>query len=37
MSQMLYADYLGLTTNDTGEMQTMLNKLRKYAEKKGLT
>ena len=32
---MLYADDLGLTTNDPGEMQTMLNKLRKYAEKKG--
>ena len=27
----------GLTTNDPGEMQTMLNKLRKYAEKKGFT
>ena len=36
MSHMLYADDLGLTTNDPGEMQTMLNKLRKYAEKKGL-
>ena len=34
---MLYADDLGLTTNDPGEMQTMLNKLRKYAEKEGLT
>jgi len=34
---MLYADDLGLTTNDPGEMQTMLNKLRTYAEKKGLT
>ena len=30
MSHMLYA-------NDPGEMQTMLNKLRTYAEKKGLT
>ena len=36
-AHMLYADDLGLTTNDPGEMQTMLNKLRKYAEKKGLT
>ena len=35
VSHMLYADDLGLTTNDPGEMQTMLNKLRKYAEKKG--
>jgi hypothetical protein len=34
---MLYADDLGLTTNDPGEMQTMLNKLRTCAEKKGLT
>jgi len=34
---MLYADDLGLTTNDPGELQTMLNKLRTYAEKKGLT
>ena len=34
---MLYADDLGLNTiNDPGEMQTMLNKLCKYAEK-GLT
>ena len=31
------ADDLGITTNDPGEMQTMLNKLRTYAEKKGLT
>ena len=31
------ADDLGLTTNDPGEMQTMLNKLRTYAKKKGLT
>ena len=37
MSHMLYADDLGLTTNDPGEMQTMLNKLRTYDEKKGLT
>jgi len=37
VSHMLYADELGLTTNDPGEMQTMLNKLRAYAEKKGLT
>ena len=37
VSHMLYADDLGLTTNDPGEMQTMLNKLRTYAEKKGLT
>ena len=36
VSHMLYADDLGLT-NDPGEMQTMLNKLRTYAEKKGLT
>ena len=37
MSHMLYADDLGLNTiNDPGEMQTMLNKLCKYAEK-GLT
>jgi hypothetical protein len=35
VSHMLYADDLGLT-NDPGEMQTMLNKLRTYAEKKGL-
>jgi hypothetical protein len=34
---MLYADDLGFTTNDPGEMQAMLNKLRTYAEKKGLT
>ena len=33
----MYVDDLGLTTNDPGEMQTMLNKLRTYAEKKGLT
>ena len=31
------ADDLGIITNDPGEMQTMLNKLRTYAEKKGLT
>ena len=37
VSHMLYADDLGLTTNDPSEMQTMLNKLRQYAEKKGLT
>jgi len=37
VSHMLYADDLGLTTNDPGEMQTMLNKLHTYAEKKGLT
>ena len=37
VSHMLYADDLGLTTNDPGEVQTMLNKLRKYTEKKGLT
>ena len=37
VSHMLYADDLGLTTNDPGEMQTMLNKLRTYAEKKGLS
>ena len=37
MSHMLYADDLGLTTNDPGELQTMLNKLRTYAEKTGLT
>ena len=37
VSHMLYADDLGLTTNDPGEMQTMLNKHRTYAEKKGLT
>ena len=37
VSHMLYADDLGLTTNDPGKMQTMLNKLCKYAEKKGLT
>jgi len=38
VSHMLYADDLGLTTNDPGEMQTaVLNKLRTYAEKKGLT
>ena len=37
VSHMLYADDLGLNTiNDPGEMQTMLNKLCKYAEK-GLT
>ena len=35
VSHMLYADDFGLTTNDPGEMQTMLNKLRTYAEKKG--
>ena len=37
VSYMLYADDLGLTTNDPGEMQMMLNKLRTYAEKRGLT
>ena len=37
VSHMLYADDLGFTTNDPGEMQAMLNKLRTYAEKKGLT
>ena len=36
VSHMLYADDLGLTSNDVGEMQTMLNKLCTYAEKKGL-
>jgi len=37
VSHILYADDLGLTTNEPGEMQTMLNKLRTYARKKGLT
>jgi len=37
VSHMLYADDLGLTTNDPGEMQTMLNRLRVYAKRKGLT
>ena len=36
-TNMLYADDLELTTNDPGEMQTMLNKLRTYAEKNELT
>ena len=34
---MLYADDLGIYTNDPGEMPTMLNKLRTYTEKKGLS
>jgi len=34
VSHMLYADDLGLTTNDPSEMQTMLNKLRTYAEER---
>jgi len=37
VSYMLYADDLGLTTYDPGEMQMMLNKFHTYAEKKGLT
>ena len=38
VSHMLYADDVGLIINDPpGEMQTMLNKLRTYAEKKLLT
>eukprot|EP00960_Hanusia_phi_P021059 621643-Hanusia_phi.AAC.1 len=34
---MMYADDLGLTTNDPGEMQKMLDRLRVYAQRKGLT
>mmetsp|Transcript_668 Transcript_668/g.1630 ORF Transcript_668/g.1630 Transcript_668/m.1630 type:complete len:288 (+) Transcript_668:3417-4280(+) len=37
VSYMLYADDLSLTTNDPGEMQVMLNRLRAYAMRKGLT
>ena len=37
VSHMLYADDLSLTTNDPGEMQTMLNRLRVYSRRKGLT
>eukprot|EP00983_Pelagomonas_calceolata_P029324 918577-Pelagomonas_calceolata.AAC.1 len=35
-SYMLYADDLSLT-NDPGEMQVMLNRVRAYAMRKGLT
>ena len=34
---LMYADDLGLTTNDPGEMQKMLDRLRVYAQRKGLT
>ena len=37
VSHMMYADDLGLTTNDPGEMQKMLDRLRVYAQRKGLT
>ena len=37
VAYMLYADDLSLTANDPGEMQIMLNRLRAYAMKKGLT
>ena len=37
VSHMMYADDLGLTTNDPGEMQKMLYRLRVYAQRKGLT
>eukprot|EP00967_Tisochrysis_lutea_P126005 scaffold212355_cov23-Tisochrysis_lutea.AAC.2 len=35
--RMPYADDLSLTTNDAGEMQVRLNRLRAFAERKGLT
>eukprot|EP00983_Pelagomonas_calceolata_P021113 662429-Pelagomonas_calceolata.AAC.1 len=37
VSYVLYADDLSLTTNDPGGMQVMLNRLRAYAMRKGLT
>eukprot|EP00983_Pelagomonas_calceolata_P007688 249677-Pelagomonas_calceolata.AAC.1 len=37
VSYMQYADDLSVTTNDPGEMQFMLNRLRAYAKRKGLT
>eukprot|EP00983_Pelagomonas_calceolata_P010948 354300-Pelagomonas_calceolata.AAC.1 len=37
ISYMLYADNLSLSTNDPGEMQVMLNRLRAYAVRKELT
>eukprot|EP00983_Pelagomonas_calceolata_P027788 872149-Pelagomonas_calceolata.AAC.1 len=36
VSYMLYADDLSLTTNNPGEMQVMLFRLRAYAMRKGL-
>ena len=36
VSSMLYADDLALMTNSPEEMQTMLHKLRAYADRKGL-
>ena len=35
VSHTMYADDLGLTTNDPGEMQKMLDRLRVYAQRKG--
>eukprot|EP00983_Pelagomonas_calceolata_P037282 1136269-Pelagomonas_calceolata.AAC.2 len=37
ISYMLYVDDLSLTTNDPGEMQVMLNRLRACAVRNGLT
>jgi len=37
VTHMLYADDLALTANDHDELQTMLNKLRVYAQQKALT
>ena len=37
VTHMLYADDLALTANDHNELQTMLNKLRVYAQRKALT
>eukprot|EP00983_Pelagomonas_calceolata_P085734 1156619-Pelagomonas_calceolata.AAC.16 len=37
MGREISEDDLSLTTNDPGEMQVMLNRLRAYAMRKGLT
>jgi len=37
VTHLLYADDLGLTTNKPEQMQCMLNRLRSYADRKGLT
>ncbi len=37
VSHLLYADDLTLTSNNTQDMQNMLTRLRRYADRKGLT
>ena len=37
MKYMLFADDLSLPSNEHADLQTMLNKLRVYAEKKSIT